>query len=254
MMLETAIQAAQASGEIADRYFESLDLKHEFKDDKSLVTTADREIEEVCAALIRTRHPDHGITGEEGESSNKDAPYQWVIDPIDGTRNFANSIPFFAISIAVMKDHIPVAGVVYNPVTRGLYAAEAGKGAFWNEQRMHVSNEGTDTALVTIGYALHEKARAYRVFANASEHVNSMRLFGSCALELALLANGSTEAFVCLGLNKWDYAAGWLLVKEAGGMITGCEGNTCDLSENYFIASNGKVHDAALALIRSVPA
>lgn len=251
-MLETAILAAEASGVVADRYFESPELKKEFKDDKTLVTAADREIEEICVALIRERHPDHGIVGEEGANVNPDAEYQWVIDPIDGTGNFANGIPFFALSIAVMKDHLPVAAVVYNPVTRGLYAAEAGKGATWNGHAMRVSDNGPDRATVTVGYSQKEKRAAFNFIGESPRFVRSGRLLGSCALELALVANGSTDGFACLGLNKWDYAAGWLLVKEAGGTLTSCEGNTCTLADNYFIASNGKTHDAVLALVQEV--
>lgn len=251
-MLETAIEAAQAAGVVAERFFEMTGLEREEKDDTSFVTKADTEAEEVVVAIIAKHYPDHGILGEEGAEINPGAEYQWLIDPIDGTGNFINGIPLFAISIALLKNGVPVVGVVYNPVTRSLYAAEAGKGATYNGKKVAVSSDTADKGLITLGPGPGETKRARNIVHATEGFFKSVRLLGCTALELGYVARGGTEAFICLGLKPWDYAAGQLLVREAGGTITDYEGNECDIKQNYFVASNGITHDSAVKLAQTV--
>lgn len=253
-MLQTAIEAAKAAGAVLLNYFEMTDLEREEKDDKSFVTKADKETEAVIVDIIRRAHPDHGIVGEEGADVNSGAEFQWVIDPIDATRNFANGIPIFAISIAVVHAGEPIVGVLYNPVTESLYAAEKGKGMTVNGKSARVSTQAADAGMVTLGPGQKEKDRLFAIIANAEKHFRSVRYLGCTAIELAYVARGGTEAFICLGLKKWDYAAGRLLVTEAGGTVTDFAGNPCDIEQNYFVATNGVAHGAALALVNSVPA
>lgn len=253
-MLETAIEAAKAAGAVLEKYFETTALERTEKDDKSFVTKADTEAEEIIAGFIRERFCDHCIVGEEGVEVNLGADYQWVVDPIDATRNFTNGIPVFAVSIAVLHKGIPVVGVVYNPATDSLYAAEKGKGATFNGKPMRVSERSAEKGTVTFGPGqgdAKDKLRAF--FIEGEKHFRSVRYLGCTALELAYVARGGTESFVCIGLKPWDYAAGRLLVLEAGGTITDYQGNECDIQQNYFIASNGLAHQAALDLVASVP-
>ncbi len=253
-MLEDAIEAAQEAGKVLSTYFERIGLEHEVKDDKSFVTKADKEAEEVIVSLITQRYPDHGILGEEGSEVNPQAEFQWVIDPLDGTSNFINGIPIFGVSIAVVQAGVPVVGVVYSPLTHSLYAAEKGKGTTYNGKQVRVSVQEASAGLVTLGPGVGERQRVRELFGATAPYFKSARFLGSTAMELAYIARGGTEGYVCLGLKPWDYAAGRLLVTEAGGRITDFNGNDCDLTQNYFIASNGVAHETLKALVASVPA
>lgn len=248
-MLNVALDAAKKAGETLVRYFEMPSLERQMKDDKSFVTEADTECEKIIVSTLRAAYPDHGFLGEEGSDTNPDAEYRWVIDPLDATRNFANGIPLFAISIAAVKESVPVVAVVYNPVTRSLYTAERGRGAAYNGAPMRVSTQRADAGLVTFGPGQKDKAQLSTLFNNAETYFRSKRYLGCTALELAYVARGGTEAFVCIGLKKWDYAAGTLLVEEAGGTITAFDGSPWNIEQNYFIASNGVAHDAVLRLV-----
>lgn len=254
-MLEVAIEAAKEAGKVLANYFEMTGLERELKDDKSFVTKADRESEAIIVERIRRAFPDHGILGEEGADVNPGAEYMWIIDPVDGTANFVNGIPIFGISIAVAKDNQTVAAVVYNPVTNSLYAAEKGKGVTYNGKTVAVSSQQADAGVLTLaGISSEDKDRVRRLFSISNKHFKSTRILGCCAVELGYVARGGTEAFICLSHKPWDYAAGQLLVTEAGGRITDLAGNPCDLTARSFIASNGATHGAVEALMAAVPA
>lgn len=251
-MLDTAIKAAQRGGEILAKYFEQPILEREEKDDKSFVTKADTGAEAAIVNILKKEFPDHGFVGEEGADERTDAEYCWVIDPLDGTRNFVNGIPIFAISIALVRAGTVVAAVVHNPVTRSLYAAERGKGATYNGAPAHVSAQVATAGVVTFGPGQKEKDKLNALLTNAETYFKSKRYLGCTALELSYVARGGTEAYVCIGLKQWDYAAGALLVQEAGGTITDFDGKPCTIDQNYFIASNGVAHGAALSLVQSI--
>lgn len=249
-LLDTAISAAKKAGAIIGGYFET-SVERKVKDDKSFVTAADREAEAAIIAEIRKNFPDHGIVGEESGESRGESPYVWVVDPLDGTANFVNGIPLFSVSIAVLKAGQPVAAVVYQPVGDSLYAAEKGKGTSWKGKRARVSDGTTEHAMISFGPGKKEKERLNRMLCLSERFVKTKRYLGSAALELAFLARGGTEGFICLGLNKWDYAAGVLLVSEAGGRITDFDGKPWSFgTSDFFIASNGVVHDSLLSLAR----
>jgi len=248
-MLKVAIEAAQEAGKVLSHYFEMTALEREIKDDKSFVTKADQESERLIVSKIKEAFPEHGIVGEEGTDVNPHAEYQWVIDPLDGTANFVNGIPIFAISIGVLKSHEPFGAVVYNPVTHSLYAGERSKGVTYNGKKVTVSDQDARNGLVTVGYGSKDREQGRTFPGRASNVFKSSRLLGSAALELAYVARGGTEGFLSLGLKKWDYAAGALLVQEAGGTITGLRGEAWDMDVNYFVASNGVVHDDFLTVV-----
>lgn len=250
-MLDTAIQTAKEAGEILKKYFET-SLEKRLKDDKSIVTEADEKAEARIIEIIKNKYPNHGILGEESGEQEGDGEYVWVIDPLDGTQNFVNGIPIFATSIGLVRNNVPVAAAVYNPVTDSLFSAEQGKGAFWNGHPMHVSEQTPDTAMITIGTSSkpEDKELVRNCFVGSKDYVKSVRYLGSAVLELAYLARGGTEGFLNIGTKKWDYAAGSLLVLEAGGTVTDFQGNPWEFSNNYFIASNGIIHTKLLELVK----
>ena len=247
-LLTVATEAAKKGGAIVFDYFETA-IKREIKADKSFVTAADKDAETAILKEIKKHFPDHGILSEESEEEKSTSPFQWVIDPLDGTANFLNGIPMFAVSIAVLKDGVPVAGVVYHPIGGAMYSAEKGKGMTWKGKPAHVSEDGCEHAMISFGPGKKEKEHLNKMLYNAESFVKSKRYLGCTALELGFVARGGTEGFICIGLHKWDYAAGVLLVEEAGGTITDFEGKPWVFgSSDYFIASNGDIHDALLKL------
>jgi myo-inositol-1(or 4)-monophosphatase len=250
-MLNIAIEAAEKAGEALSKYFEMTGLEREEKDDKSFVTQADTEAEAAIVDVVTKVFPTHGFLGEEGHDTNPDAEYRWVVDPLDATRNFANGIPIFAVSIAIVQKGVPVAAVIHNPVTRSLYTAEKGKGAAYNGMPMRVSVQAAKDGIVTFGPGQKDKDQLNELFMKSENFFKSKRYLGCTALELAYVARGGTEAFVCIGLKTWDYAAGALLVSEAGGTITGFDGAPWTIAQNYFVASNGVAHDAVLGLVKA---
>lgn len=250
-LLAVATSAAKKAGAITLRYFET-SVAHEVKEDKSFVTAADKEAEAAIIREIKKHFPGHGIIGEESGEEKTEGEFQWVIDPLDGTANFVNGIPLFAVSIAVLKKRRPVAAVVYQPVGDSLYAAAKGKGTTWKGTRVHVSHGDAEHAMITFGPGKKEKERLNRLFSATEKVVKSKRYLGCAALELAYVARGGTEGFICLGLNTWDYAAGVLLVEEAGGMITDFSGAPWIFgASDYFLASNGVVPGALLSLVKN---
>ncbi len=251
-LLTVATTAAKKGGAIISRYFET-SIAREVKDDKSFVTVADKEAETAIIAEIKKQFPEHSILSEESGAETKSSPFEWIIDPLDGTANFVNGIPLFAVSIAVLKDGVPVAGVIYQPVGNSLYSAERGQGTKWNGKKVSVSDGTTEHAVITFSPGKKAKKQLNELFGNAEDFVKSKRYLGCAALDLAYVARGGTEGVFFLGLNKWDYAAGVLLVEEAGGAITDFAGKPWVFgASDYFIASNGIVHPALLKLAKSI--
>ncbi|MEK7539523.1 MAG: inositol monophosphatase [Patescibacteria group bacterium] len=249
--LEIAIKAALEAGKIIEKYFETEILK-EFKEDKSIVTLADRESESIIKKIILDEFPDHSILGEETGMTKNGGEYVWQIDPVDGTRNFANGIPLFAVSIALVCENEVIVGVVYNPATRSLFYAEKGKGAYLNDKKIFVSKDDKDHAIITASPSKLniDRKLLLELYHNFPKIIRSDRILGCTAIELAYVARGGLEANIQLGLNTYDFAAGTLLVQEAGGKITTLEGKAWKFPENYFIASNGVFHNLLIEEVK----
>lgn len=252
-MLQTAMQAAKEGGGVLKKYFQSSLLERRLKDDNTLATQADEEAEKSIIEIIKKNYPDHAILAEESGHQDTTSEYTWIIDPLDGTQNFVNGIPIFAISIALAKNDEPIVSVIFNPITNDLFAAEKGKGSFCNEHKLSVSSQKADAAMITIGTSSksQDKDLVRRCFFHARDYVKSVRYLGSAALELCYLARGGTEGFINIGTSKWDYGAGVLLVQEAGGKLSDFHGNPWNFSQNYFLASNGVIHPALLELAKT---
>ncbi len=244
-MLETAVKAAKLAGEKLEYYFETL-LEIEEKEDTSLVTKADKEADQIIIDLIKADFPDHQILTEENGVIGGQGEYQWVIDPLDGTLNFTRGIPFFSTSIALLKNNQPVLSVVYNPITNSIFSAEVGKGAYWNGEKIEVSEvSDLKNSIVSMGRAKNQesKDKTLEFYNKFYFKLKSQRILSSAALELAYVASGRLEGYVSIGLKPWDYLGGALLVKEAGGKITDFSGKDWQSEETHFVASNGKVHE-----------
>lgn len=250
--LEIAIKAALEAGEILEKHQET-DIERGVKEDKSMVTLADKEAEEVIKRIISENFPDHSIIGEETDAIKGVGSYTWYVDPVDGSRNFAHKIPFFAVSVALLHEGDILVGVVYNPATNSLFYAEKGKGAYLNDREINVSKANRDKCIVTVavGRGSSQLLRRNLLHDLPENVVSSVRDFGCTALDLAFVARGSTEADIKIGFKIYDAASGILLITEAGGIVTGIDGEKWELSdEGSFIASNGVFHDVLVEEVK----
>lgn len=249
-----AIEAAHQAGKLLRENFRhghTFELKSGFRD---LVTEFDRRAEEIIVSLIRKDFPEHSILTEEGSVRPTDtAPYQWIIDPIDGTTNFAHGFPFFAISIALYNEDEPLVGVVYNPIHDELFVGEAGHGAYLNGQPIRVSQtERLHESLVMTGFPYDERLipQHLRWWERFARKTQTLRRLGSSALALAYLAAGRADGYWELDLKPWDMAAAVLIVREAGGRVTDLQGNRLNLYGGEVLATNGRIHEAMIAILQ----
>lgn len=247
-MLDFATDVAVQAGELLLGHFEKLGKSDvSFKGKRNLVTVADRESEELIVRRIREEYPDHSILAEEGGGDEKQSPYQWIVDPLDGTINYTHGHPFFCISIALVRDGEVVLGVIHAPLLRETYHVQLGKGAYLGERRLSVSD--TDTlinSLLATGFAyVREETQSNNLanFGRLSLEARGVRRYGSAAIDLAYVAAGRLDGFWELYLAPWDVAAGSLLITEAGGKVTDISGGTDYIYGQNIIASNGKIHD-----------
>jgi myo-inositol-1(or 4)-monophosphatase len=251
-VLERALDEA---GEILIRHRGALTSVEHKRSDIDLVTIADRESEACVRAIIAGCFPGHAILGEEdgGDRTPVADGYRWIVDPLDGTTNYAHGFPLFAVSIGVELRGQMVAAGVFNPFHRERYLAERGAGATLNGKKIKVSAaEQLSTSLLVTGFPYDRRERLehylayWRAFLMRSQGV--LRL-GSAALDLCSVAAGRLDGFWEEHLGPWDSAAGWLMIEEAGGRITDHRGGPFSPFGSELLATNGKIHDACLALI-----
>ncbi len=251
-MLDVAIMAAKAAGRVLMTKFGGpLVIQH--KGEIDLVTEADREAEAAAVECIRSRFPGHDILAEEGDYGKSGASFRWIIDPLDGTTNFAHRFPWFAVSIALEQAGEVVAGVVFNPCSRDLFTASRGGGAFRNGVRLAVSStERLDLAFLATGFPYDRKVSPvnnYDHFVNFQGAAQACRRAGAASLDLAWTAAGSFDGYWEMKLKPWDMAAGKLLVEEAGGTVTDFDGHPCDIFGAECLASNRLIHAEMLRLL-----
>jgi len=253
--LDCAIKAANLAGDYLKEQFESefdYELKSDFQD---LVTECDHVAEELIIKAIHSQFPDHSILGEESGVLDRSSEYCWVIDPIDGTTNFAHKIPIFAVSIALEHNGQILVAVLLDPMRDELFTAMSGEGAWLNENPMRISTAASlSESVIMAGFPYNSKLldEYLEVFRASSIRAQGLRRLGSAALALAYVAAGRIDGFWTMNINLWDVAAGLLLIEEAGGKITGLNGNARDLTEKSMIASNGKIHDELVEMISGV--
>ena len=224
----------------------------EAKDDRSLVTDVDREAEALIRGRIAAAFPSHGILGEEDGGSCTGSDTVWVIDPLDGTHNYLRGIALFGVSIGVVRRGEFVAGVIGIPAEGLLYAAERGAGAFVNGERITVS-AGTDPSTWSIGLDSDLRtgfAGKARVLEELGRTVFNVRMLGSSARSLSLVAEGRLDALVEFNDKPWDFAAGLVIVEEAGGRITTFDGRTLPCAASAYVAGGEAAHRRLLAIVR----
>lgn len=251
-LTNVAILAAQQAGEVLKKAFSSSYSSTSKGGKHNLVTEYDQKVEDLIIKFIRKHFPDHGFLGEEGGSTGETSQgVQWLIDPIDGTVNFAHNIPVFSVSIAASFQGNPLSGVVYNPMTNELFVAEKGLGAYLNGIPIKVTKTPilADAILATgFPYNVNENPlRCIDHFVSFAKLGVPIRRLGSAALDLAYVASGRFDGFWEVSLHPWDFAAGKLLVEEAGGKITTYhKEEVTTFTDSTIIASNTLLHDQML--------
>lgn len=257
MFLETAIEAAGIGGKIL---LESMERQERLqigrKQRFDFVTQVDHLSESAIIDFIKDRHPDHKILAEESGGQEEDTGYLWIVDPLDGTKNYIHGFPMFAVSIALKLQGQLCLGVVLDPMRNELFHAERGKGSFLNDQPIKVSHtKDISQCLLATGFPFRAKQYTdpyFEAFKSLFHKVSDIRRAGSAALDLAYLACGRIDGFWEITLSPWDIAAGTHLIEEAGGKVTDLWGGATHLKTGHIAASNGIIHEEITQVAGSV--
>ena len=250
-----AIEAAVQAGEILRKGFGTqfkITSKESIND---LVTEFDQKAEDLIIRLLKTHFPKHSFLAEEsGHSEEKESNVRWIIDPLDGTMNFAHHIPMFCVSIAAMVGSKVEVGVIYDPLLQELFVAEKGFGAYLNHKRIRVSQQNNiERALLASGFPYSAgplRESSIRHFLQFLEKDNPVRIIGSAALTLAYIAAGRFDIYWGFNLKPWDVAAGALLIEEAGGRLSHYDGSEHDMFQaSNTLATNSLLHTKALQIL-----
>lgn len=225
----------------------------EYKTKNSIVTEVDRLSENLIIKIVNSKFPSHGILAEERGKSRDASAYIWIIDPLDGTTNYAHTYPFFSISIALEVEGVIRLGVVYDPIREEFFSAELGMGAYMNKENIRISKvQAVGESLLCTGFT-HENAwmvnENLRHFENFIRNAQAIRRDGSAALDLCYVACGRYDGFWELGLHPWDTAAGALILSESGGKITDFSGGEFNIYGEETLATNGLIHDEMIDVI-----
>ena len=246
---DVAVRAARAAGTFQK---ERLWSEHEirFKGETDLVTEVDRQCEEMIVAMIRQSWPEHDFLAEENDYARGDSRYRWIIDPLDGTTNYAHGFPWFCVSIALQVNGVIRLGVIYHPMMDELFTAVGGEGAYLNGKPLHVSRrEPLKSCLVATGFPYDrtwDNENNFKHFFHFQMAARAVRRAGAAALDLAYVAAGRLDGYWECKLKPWDVAAGQLLVTEAGGRVTNHGGESYSVYDHRIVASNGLIHGAIL--------
>ncbi|MBV9158125.1 MAG: inositol monophosphatase [Acidobacteriaceae bacterium] len=250
--LDAAIEIAREAGQVLLAH---RGVAFELKGAYDLVTAADRASEQLVLTRLKERFPQHGIVAEEGGRAEMHSELRWYVDPLDGTTNFAHGFPMWNVTLALARNDEVIAGVIYDPLNRELFAAERGAGARLNGAPIQVSKASVlNDSLVATGFPSRKRHHNVNIhfYYQLAMLTHGVRRGGSAALDLAYTACGRLEAFWEFGLNPWDMAAGTLLVEEAGGKVSGMGGEPLDLHGRYLLANNALIHDEMLTLFAEI--
>jgi len=257
-VFHSAVKYALEAGQLVKDHIGNLGRVERKVNHSDLVTEIDKRSEALLRNKIQEEYPSHWIFSEETNGSeigqsvieNPKEGFGWVIDPIDGTTNFIHGIPYFAISIGILKDGKPYIGVIYNPMTEELFTAMDGVGAFLNGEKITVGGETElSESMVVTGFPAHDFRSGSKVLQQMDRvagKVRSIRIFGAASLDLCMVAMGRLSGFYHEGLHPWDTAAGILMVREAGGKVTDKDGQDFELSYDSLLATNGRIHEDLL--------
>ena len=250
---DVATTAAREAGTLLSRFFhDGFTVRN--KGVADFVTDADVAAERRIVEVIHAAFPDHEVLGEEENAGSIEAEHLWVIDPLDGTTNFTHHIPHFAVSIAYLHGGQTECGVIWNPIREDLYTARRGNGAMHNGNPIHVgSQQRMDEVLIGTGFYYDRGAMMEATLAAIGDcfrkQIHGIRRFGTASLDLAHVASGLYGAYFEYQLSPWDFAAGQLLVEEAGGKVTSCDGGPLPLTKTSVLASNGVLHAHMLPIV-----
>lgn len=251
------LEALEASGNVLRKHFGKVSIR--YKGPADLLTEADLASQDAILKIIRRKLPEHDYMAEEKEVRSTGSDYLWIIDPLDGTTNYAHGYPAACVSIGLLHRGKPLLGGIFDPFRNELFTAEKGRGASMNGRRMSVSRaESLSTSLLITGFPYdrslnsHFYTEYYRQFMT---DCHDIRRSGTAALDMAWIAAGRADGFWEFSLNPWDVAAGWLLVSEAGGRVSDFSGRPWGYPDNIgrqTLATNGRVHAGMLRKLRSI--
>ena len=247
------MEATHAGADQLKKYFNGTFTISNKEGINNLVTQADFAADKAIREVINKNFPEHGIVSEEDVEVVSDSDYKWIIDPIDGTVNFANGIPICCVSIGLEYKGEMLMGAVFNPIMNEFYFAEKGKGAFLNEEKISVSEKpGLLTSCLVTGFPysyLDAENGPLQVFEKFIRKGIPVRRLGSAAIDLCWVAAGRFDGFYEHQLHAWDSAAGFIIVEEAGGKVTNLKGEKYSPYEFGLIATNGRIHDELVAVV-----
>jgi len=254
-LLQFAKKLAHDAGKLALHYQKSGVKAETKRSHTELVTEADRACEELIVSSIQKHFPTHSIVSEERPAIEGTGEYKWIIDPIDGTTNFAHGLPWFSVSIAIVHKGKPMIGIVEVPALGESFWAKHGEGAYLGKHRIGVSTtDELKHSLGATGFPYERSSarysKAFELFEAFYQPGLGVRRSGSAAMDLAYLAAGRLDFFWEYGLQAWDIAAGKIIVEEAGGLVTNMDGTPLNPKLENILASNGLVHNEALAMIK----
>ena len=255
-LINVMVKAARRAGRSLKRDLGEIEnLQVSMKGPANFVTMADRRAEEMLHTDLTKARPGYGFIGEEGGIRvGDDKSHTWIVDPLDGTTNFLHGIPQFAISIGLQREGVMIAGVIYNPANDELYTAERGKGAFLNDQRLRVAgrrqlNECViGCGLPHIGRGDHDLSRLEMTA--IQNKVAGLRRFGAASLDMAFIAAGRLDGYWERNLQPWDMAAGQIMIREAGGVVSGMAGDDDPLKTGHLICGNEYVHAELVKILK----
>jgi myo-inositol-1(or 4)-monophosphatase len=254
MYKQTLIEATEAGADELMRFFNGTFTISNKEGINNLVTEADHAADKAIQAVIKKAFPEHGIVSEETAEKITASEFKWIVDPIDGTVNFANGIPICCVSIGLEQNGRMIMGAVYNPIFKEFYFAERGQGATLNDKKITVSNktEVLRSCLVT-GFPytyLDQPNGPLQVFERLIRKGIPVRRLGSAAIDLCWVAAGRFDGFYEHQLNAWDSAAGFIIVEEAGGKVTDLKGDTYSPYQPGIIATNGIIHEELIEWVQ----
>jgi len=255
-LINVMVKAARRAGRSLKRDLGEVEnLQVSLKGPANFVSLADRRAEEMLYSDLSRARPGYGFIGEEGGNRlGDDKTHTWIVDPLDGTTNFLHGIPQFAISIALQREGLVIAGVIYNPANEELYTAERGKGAFLNDQRLRVAGRRKLSECVIacglphIGRGDHELSRAE--MSEIQNKVAGLRRFGAASLDMAFVAAGRLDGYWERNLQAWDMAAGQIMVRESGGAVSGIAGDDDPLKTGNVICGNEFIHAELVKILK----
>lgn len=245
-MIKDILEIADISGQIIrDGFGKNFQIEYK-TNEKNLVTEIDKKSEKIIIDFISKKYPSHNILTEESGEYKKESDYLWVIDPLDGTTNFAHGLPIFAVSIGVMKKDEIVAGVVYDVMRNIFYFAEKGSGAFANDNKINVSNhDNLALGVLVTGFPYNVAENpdyAFERFTKLTKQARAVRRLGSAAIDFCYVASGVFDGFWEVSLQPWDMCAGKLIVEEAGGLVSDFSGKEINIFTKQILATNKKIH------------